>query len=205
MTEISLRTRSAALATVTDLFQEKVKTLNLPSLRRLANALQGPQTDPEKLVRAVETATSDGFSVRTLKGSGLGTLVSREAGAAAIEALVVDEHSENRADSELLGAGETAERIGVARASLDNWRRVHKVIALRKGIRNFVYPLRQFQRRRPLEGIDQVWAQFEDDDIAWDWLVAINPHTGDVAPIDWLRKGKVEDVVRAAEGAFDYQ
>jgi hypothetical protein len=205
MTEMSFRTHGAAVAAVTDLFQEKVKTLNLSSLRRLASALRGPQTDAEELVRAVETATNDAPPVRTLKGSGLGELVSREAGATAIEAITVDEDAESWAASELLGAGETAERIGVARASLDNWRRAHRVIAFRKGIRNFVYPIRQFHRQRPLEGIDRVWAQFEDDDVAWDWLIATNPQTGDAAPIDWLRKGKIEDVVRAAEGAFDYQ
>jgi hypothetical protein len=211
MTEISLRTRSTALATVNDLFQEKVKTLDLALLRRLASALQGLQTDAEELVRAVEavyavkTSTSDDHSVHTLKGTGLGKLVPREAGAAAIEALTVNEHTDNWAESELLGAGETAMRIDVARASLDNWRRAHKVIAFRKGVRNFVYPIRQFKRHRPLEGIEQVWAQFKDDDVAWDWLIAANPQTGGVAPIDWLQKGKIEEVVRAAEGEYDYQ
>lgn len=205
MTEMSLRTRDAAVAAVTDLFKERVKTLNLSSLRRLASALQGPQKNADELARVVETATSDAVPVRTLKGSGLGDLVSREAGAAAIEALAIDGDPEDWAASELLGAGETAERIGVARASLDNWRKVHKVIAFRKGIRNFAYPIRQFHRQRPLDGIDRVWAQFEDDDMAWDWLIATNRQTGGVAPIDWLRKGKIADVVRAAEGAFDYQ
>lgn len=205
MTEMSLRTHSAALAAVTDLFQEKVKTLNLSSLRRLASALREPEAGAEQLVRAVETATIGAHQVQTLKGSGLGEPIAREAGVAALDALTVDENPEAWAASELLGAGETAERIGVARASLDNWRRAHKVIAFRKGIRNFMYPIRQFERQRPLAGIERVWAQFEDDDVAWDWLVAANPLTDGTAPIDWLRKGKIEEVVRAAEGAFDYQ
>jgi len=46
------------------------------------------------------------------------------------------------------------------------------VLAFRRGIRNFVYPVRQFDRQRPIER---------------------------------LRKGKVEEVVRAAEGALDFQ
>lgn len=205
MTEMSFRSHSAALAAVTELFQEKVKELKLSSLRRLASALQEPQTGAEDIVHAVETAASDGPPARVLKGSGLGELVPRDAGDAAIEALAVDVDDKDWALSELLGAGETAERIGVARTSLDNWRRAHKVIAFRKGVRNFLYPVRQFERRGPVEGIDRVRAQFEDDGVAWEWLVAANPATGDLAPIDWLRKGKVDDVVRAAEGAFDYQ
>ncbi|WP_176593162.1 MULTISPECIES: hypothetical protein [unclassified Sphingobium] len=31
-----------------------------------------------------------------------------------------------------------------------------------------------------------------------------NRHTGDVEPIEWLRKGRIDAVVRVAEGAFDY-
>jgi hypothetical protein len=35
-------------------------------------------------------------------------------------------------------------------------------------------------------------------------LVTPNRMVGGVVPIDRLHKGKVEEVVRAAEGAFDY-
>lgn len=105
----------------------------------------------------------------------------------------------------MLGAGDMAERLGVARTSLDNWRRAHKILAFRKGVRNYVYPVRQFERLAPLEGLDRVRACFGDDDTAWEWLVTPNRHTGDAAPIERLRKGKIDEVARAAEGALDYQ
>jgi len=205
MTQMSFQTHQAALAAVTDLFEEKARALSLASLRKLANALQSPRTDAEDIVRAVVPPAMEGIPGRVLKGKGLGPLVSREAGIAAFEAVTADLDDPDWAGSELLGAGETAERIGVARTSLDNWRRAHKVIAFRKGLRNFVYPARQFHRQRPLDGIDRVWSQFGDDDVAWDWLIGPNQQTGGVAPIDWLRKGKIEEVARAAEGSFDFQ
>lgn len=205
MTDLSLRTHSAAVAAVTDLFHQKVEALSLKSLRRLASALEGSRPDAEKLVQAVISTASDSLPPRALHGGGLGRLLSAEDGRASLDAAAVDDESTDWAASELLGAGETAERVGVARTSLDNWRRVHKVLAFRKGVRNYVYPVRQFDRQRPVDGLDRVRVHFPDDEAAWEWLVEANERTGGVAPIEHLRKGKVEDVVRAAEGALDYQ
>ena len=39
-------------------------------------------------------------------------------------------------------------------------RKAGKIIALRKGLRNFVYPLRQFDHRRPAHGLDLVADHF---------------------------------------------
>jgi hypothetical protein len=61
-------------------------------------------------------------------------------GAAAIEAITVVEDSEDWAETELLSVGKAAERVGIARTSLDNWHRAHNVIDFRKGVHNFVYP-----------------------------------------------------------------
>lgn len=205
MTELSFRTRGAALAAVTDLFQQKVEALSISSLRQLASALQRSQADAEELVRAVVSAASDGLPQRTLKGGGLGQLLTFDEGRERIDTIAVDVEPAEWAASELLGAGDAAARIGVSRAALDNWRRAHRVLAFRRGIRNFVYPVRQFDRQRPIDGLSQVRTHFGDDETAWEWLIADNARTGGAAPIERLRKGKVEEVVRAAEGALDFQ
>lgn len=208
MNELSLRTHSAALGTVSDLLTRQFANLSLHSLRELAKALQGSQPDAEALAEAVAsvaTSAGDGLPPRVLKGGGIGEIVSLNEGSAAIDALAVNDESTDWAASDLLGAGETAARIGVARTSLDNWRRVHRVLAFRRGVRNFVYPMRQFERQRPLDGIERIRAHFPNDEETWAWLVEKNPNTGDIEPIERLRKGKVEEVARAAEGAFDYQ
>ncbi len=169
----------------------------------MAAALQCPQVDPVQLARAVVSVGDK--PVHTLPGSGFGNVLSVPVGMARLDRITIEDEAGEWAVSELLGAGETASRLGVARTSLDNWRRTHKVLAFRKGVRNYVYPLRQFDRHAPIDGLDRIRAHFEDDETTWEWLVTANHHTGGLDPIEWLRKGKVEDVARAAEGALDYQ
>jgi hypothetical protein len=75
---------------------------------------------------------------------------------------------------------------------------------LRKGLRNFLYPLRQFDHFKPVEGLDSVAALFPSPEDAWEWLVAPNRMTDGEPPIEKLRSGKVQMVRNAAEGALDY-
>jgi len=75
---------------------------------------------------------------------------------------------------------------------------------LRKGLRNFLYPLRQFEQRRPVEGLDVIAPLFTSAEETWEWLVAPNRMTGGKPPIDKLRDGDVPLVKSAAEGASDY-
>lgn len=201
MAQIQIRTRQDARDAVTSFFD----TLSASTLLKFANALQRARPDPETLVRKVLEETGDAPPARNLAGGGLGKVISATRGKARIDAISVEDDTEDWTATELLGSGDMAARLGVARTSLDNWRRAHKVLALRKGVRNFVYPVRQFERRAPLEGLDRVRAHFDDDEAAWEWLVTPNRYTGDVEPIERLRKGKIDEVARAAEGALDYQ
>ena len=116
----------------------------------------------------------------------------------------MDDASSDWASSELLGAGETAARLDVARATLDNWRRAGKAVAFRKGVRNYLYPARQFDRFGPVEGLDRVLPHFATVEDAWEWLVTPNRHTGGEPPIERLRARRADEVARAAEGALDY-
>lgn len=205
MTQAALRTRRDALETVTHLFQQKVGALNIATLRELANALQRPNADGDKLAHALVAVLEDATPARKIAGSGLGQILAEPEARARLDSLTVEDESDEWAATELLGAGETAARLGIARASLDNWRRANKILAFRKGVRNFVYPARQFGRKGPVEGLDRVRKHFDADDTAWEWLVTPNRFMGGGEPIEWLRKGKIDEVARAAEGAHDYQ
>ncbi len=140
---------------------------------------------------------------RVLQGGGVGPVVSAAEGARLLDAITTDDEAADWVQSELLGAGELAQRLGIARGTLDNWRKAGRIVALRKGLRNFVYPLRQFDRRRPVEGLDQVAEQFTSAEETWEWLVTPNRMTDGKAPIDALHAGDVRGVVSAAAGAFD--
>lgn len=201
MAQIQITTRQDARDAVASFFD----ALSASTLLKLANVLQRSSPDPEGLARKVLEAASDDGKVRNMPGAGLGNLVSAREGRARLDAITVDDDGSQWSDTEALGAGEMAAHLGVARTSLDNWRRAHKILALRKGVRNYVYPVRQFDRRAPLDGLDRVRGLFGDDATTWEWLVTSNRFTGDTQPLEWLRQGKIDDVVRAAEGALDYQ
>ncbi|MGF9763044.1 hypothetical protein AAII07_48625 [Microvirga sp. 0TCS3.31] len=143
--------------------------------------------------------------VLVIKGSGLGPLVSLEEGKALLEEITVDDDSTDWAASEILGVARIAEKLGIAAATLDLWRDNGTVIAFRKDAHEFVYPERQFEHSRPIEGLDRVAGYFPSPEEAWEWLVTPNQYTDSAAPIDRLRSGHIEEVVRAAEGANDYQ
>jgi len=149
-------------------------------------------------------STDDHGGVRELSGSGVGQTIGLEEGRAGLDALTIEDTSSDWASSELLGAGETTARLEVARATLDNWRNAGKVVAFRKGVRNYVYPIRQFERFGPIEGLDRVLAQFPAAEDAWEWLVTPNCSTGGEPPIERLKAKQVDEVARAAEGALDY-
>jgi HAD superfamily hydrolase (TIGR01509 family) len=171
---------------------------------------------PEDLLAAIQgaeygsgtlhTPSSDaGKRALVIKGSGLGPLISVEEGLARLEEITVDDDSTDWAESELLGTFSMAERLGVPVATLDDWRNDGKTIAFHKDADEFVYPVRQFEHARPIEGLDQVVRYFPSPEEAWEWMVTPNRYTNGAAPIDWLRSKHIEEVVRAAEGVDDFQ
>jgi hypothetical protein len=172
--------------------EEKVHHLSFDRLKQLAAEL------------GVEEPGAESKPAPVIEGSGLGPLVSLEEGEARLDEITVDDLSTDWAATELLGAGEMAKRLDVARATLDNWRTANKVIAFRKGVRNYVYPTRQFERFGPVEGLDRVVGVFPSPEEAWEWLVTPNRYTNDEAPIDRLRARHINEVARAAEGAHDF-
>ena len=194
-------------AALTKAIESRVERMPLPDLVALASSLKVAVPKAGKPIRRRETkaltlpAEPRG---RVLQGAGVGPVVSAAQGSRLLDAITVDDEATDWAESELVGAGALVERLSIARGTLDNWRKAGKVVALRKGLRNFVYPLRQFDRRRPVDGLDQVAEHFTSPEETWEWLVAPNRMIDGKVPIDALHAGDVKGVVSAAAGAFDY-
>ena len=192
---------------MTKAIESKVERMALNDLVELASTLKIAVPAAERAIRRREpksvsrTAAPKG---RVLQGGGVGPIVSVAEGGRLLDAITIDDEATDWVESELVGAGELVQRLGIARGTIDNWRKAGKIIALRKGLRNFVYPLRQFDRRRPVEGLDLVAEHFASAEEAWEWLVAPNRMTDGKAPIDALRAGEIRSAVSAAAGALDY-
>lgn len=193
-------------AVLTKAIGSKVGRMPLHHLVELASTLKValPAAKPIRRREPKPVAPPAPPGGRVLQGAGVGPVVSAAKGSRLLDAITVDDEATDWAESELVGAGALVERLSIARGTLDNWRKAGKIVALRKGFRNFVYPLRQFDRRRPVDGLDQVAEHFASAEETWEWLVAPNRMTDGKAPIDALHAGDVQDVVRAAAGAFDY-
>lgn len=100
----------------------------------------------------------------------------------------------------LAGAGELATRLGIARSTLQDWRRDGAVVGLLKGTRKHLFPLAQFVDGRPVEGLAPVLAIIGDPRTAWLWL--IEPYARGGSPLDDLKRGRVAPVIDAARDDF---
>ncbi len=203
----TVKQANPAKIALTRAIESKVERMNMARLIELAAALKVAVPAAAKAMRAHERkplARSSAGEARVLKGSGIGAVVSASEGSRLLDAITIDDDTADWTESGLVGAGELVERLRISRGTLDNWRKANKIVALRKGLRNFLYPLRQFERRRPVPGLERVTPFFSSPEEAWEWLVAPNRMTNGRPPIEKLRDGDVAMVASAAEGAFDY-
>jgi len=203
----TLKQAHSAKAALTKAIEGKVERMDMAGLLELAITLNVRVPTSAKAIRGRERKPVTRPSTPTdkvLQGSGIGPVVSAAEGGRLLDALTVDDEAADWVESDLVGAGELVNQLHISRGTLDNWRKANKIIALRKGLRNFVYPLRQFERRKPVDGLDVISPLFTSPEETWEWLVAPNRMTGGKPPIDKLRDGDVSLVKSAAEGALDY-
>ncbi|MGK7755146.1 antitoxin Xre/MbcA/ParS-like domain-containing protein [Roseovarius sp. C03] len=197
----------ASKAVLTQAIERKLQRLDVSSLRKLAADLN-VKVPPELLAggntRKVAKVAPSVAPDQVWEGERIEPVVSAREGMRMLDAIAVDDESADWVDSELLGAGELAKRLSISRGTLDNWRNSNKIIAFRKGLRNFVYPARQFAHLRPAEGIEAIIEAFPTAEDAWDWLVTPNRSLAEKPPIDALHDGKTDDVLRAVEGTLDF-
>ncbi|MBT2335024.1 hypothetical protein J7E49_14040 [Variovorax paradoxus] len=203
----TLKQAHPAKAALAKAIESKVERMDMAGLLRLAVTLNIPVPASAKAVRGREqkpVMRPSRPTDKVLQGHGIGPVVSAAEGGRLLDAITVDDEARDWVESDLVGAGELANQLNISRGTLDNWRKANKIIALRKGLRNFLYPLRQFDRRKPVEGLDLIAPLFTSPEETWEWLVAPNRMTGGKPPIDKLREGNVSLVRSAAEGALDY-
>ncbi len=160
-------------------------------------------------VRAMEALTSvletgdgaQGAPSAYLSGDGLGRLLSHEEGARRIQVAAAAMRIEQWAGPV---AGSTAlhRDLGIARSTLQVWRRQNAVIGLLKGVKREVFPLRQFIDGRPVKGISSIVEVIPEPRVAWLWLITTHPELEDRSPLDYLLNGRLSDVVALAKADY---
>lgn len=134
------------------------------------------------------------------EGEGFGDLLDLDEGRARLSAYATAMRLEDWA-GDVAGPGEIEARLGVKRSTLHDWRMRGAVIGLKTGARKHVFPLAQFIDGRPVEGMAHVLGVIGDPRAAWRWLTTRKPSIGG-APLDLLKRGKLDDVAAAARRDF---
>jgi hypothetical protein len=100
-----------------------------------------------------------------------------------------------------LSAEQVSELIGISRQAVDRRRSQNQLIGLTQGKRGYAYPAFQFEDGKTLDGLKEVLNALSGHD---PWMQSIffangNDRLTGKTPLDALRQGKTEAVVRAAE------
>ena len=100
-----------------------------------------------------------------------------------------------------LSVEQVSELIGISRQAVDKRRSQNQLIGLIQGKRGYAYPAFQFEDGRTLDGLKEVLDALSGHD---PWMQSIffangNDRLNHRTPLDALRQGETEAVVRAAE------
>jgi hypothetical protein len=104
-----------------------------------------------------------------------------------------------RAEGGTLGVGEVADILGLTRQAVDKRRRARTLLAVGVGKRGFRYPAWQFSDGDVVRGIPETLRVFDIQ--PWtqvSWFLTGDSRLGGARPLDALRRGEIERVVRAA-------
>lgn len=139
--------------------------------------------------------------VEKRKGEGVGKLLSQREGRKRIENYITPMRLEDWAGP-VAGPGEIERKYGTRRSTLHDWQKRGAVVGLLRGERKHAFPLAQFVDGRPIEGMTQVNRIISNPRVAWLWLVRPHSATGGRPPLEYLKEGRIEDVVAVAEHDF---
>ncbi|KST59358.1 hypothetical protein AO398_18755 [Methylobacterium sp. GXS13] len=166
---------------------------HLKTERSVSGSSEPGDEKPQKLILKPLGA------VEVSRGAAPGETIDRRDGLKQIAARALPLRLEDWAGS-LAGAGELAANLGIARSTLQDWRRSGAVVGLLKGTRKHLFPLAQFVDGRPVAGLAEVLAIVGDPRTAWLWLV--EPYARGGSPLEDLKRGRVTPVVDAARDDF---
>lgn len=203
--------KSEVAAQLHSAIDQMLLKLETKDLQRFVSAFGLFSRSPLLLVQAANFATDlvgsapiEAAAGLEFQGGGHGRLLDEATAQKRLDEAAQIVPVEIWAASEVLGPEALSKKLGISRSALHNWRRDHFVIALRKGVRNHVYPIRQFVGSKPVEGLSAVQDAIPEPEEAWEWLVTPSEVMGGHEPIELLRKGETELVAAAARSSLDY-
>jgi hypothetical protein len=156
--------------------------------------------DPTSLQEAASAPTDIGVLFLALQQPGvLGSVLEQDPLAEAKLRGQIRRKELLETEGGVIGPEELGGLLGITRQSVDKRRKAGTLLALEIGTR-FVYPVWQVEGNKTLDHLEQVLAALKDHD-AWrklSFFVHGNIRLGGLSPLQALRAGEYEDVLRAA-------
>lgn len=105
-------------------------------------------------------------------------------------------------DEEVLNSNEVAARLGLkSRQSVHDWLRKGRILGWQTAKRGYLFPTAQLdERNRPIKGLGDIVALFEDAYAAWRWMTIPQSALDGDTPLAVLASGERDRVSAAAEG-----
>lgn len=174
---------------------------SIAELQIILTALTELTSTTEEVSRQPEPVAGKGTSA-TQRGVDFGELLTPEEGRKRLLAYSSRTPLEEWA-GESVGAVELQRRLKIARSTLQEWREANVVVGLQKGVRNFVFPLAQFDDDgRPTPGLDEIVDLAGTPRAAWLWLVEPRSENRPTY-LDRLKHGDRLGVVNEARENFE--
>jgi hypothetical protein len=106
----------------------------------------------------------------------------------------------------LMNSSQVASLLRLTRQAVDKRRLANKLIAIPQGQHGFGYPSCQFDEKGPIPGLEEMLSTLEVED-AWMQLIFLlspNANLDDQSPLQLLRSGETEPVLRVAATLGDH-
>ena len=102
----------------------------------------------------------------------------------------------------VLSSEKVSELLNLSRQAVDKRRTANQLLALTQGRRGYSYPSFQFEDGKTLDGLDEVLRNLSALDPWMQLRFFTSPHErlGNKTPIEALRSGRIDDVMRIASG-----
>lgn len=142
----------------------------------------------------------DNIPVIDLVGEGMGERISLEEGLQRLREAAKDISLDERL-GHLCDAEKIEQLLGIPRKSLLSWHKRSLIVGFKDDQGKYLFPLEQFVDAKPVEGLGEVLQIIRHPHSAWTWLLRAKPSINGV-PLDLIKKGRLYDVLEAADRDF---
>jgi hypothetical protein len=139
--------------------------------------------------------------VEVSQGEGLGERLTLEEGRRRVHEYATPMPLEDWAGA-TAGPVEIERSLGIPRSTLHAWQGKGLVIGLLNGVRKNVFPLEQFVDGKPVAGIADVLEVIREPRTTWRWFKEPSPLLNGATPLARLKRGRLDEVLRAAQTNF---